>query len=295
MSGPAQISPLTDNPAISPTSDQTRAATPPIIPLFSTSASRKQGGIFTVDKAGELAKQKRTKGPVSLCDLAVAEKLDHIHLVDSNFVSFFNASKNLKAVKCQLSFGLKLTICENMADKSEASIKTESNVIIWMAGDGDADYRALIAIFTKAATDGFYYVPRLDWPTLCAMWHSDLRLSLPFYSSFLARNTLTFCSIVPKLPVEKPIVLREIRQQLPFDFLLDDAVNRYAETTGAEVQPVKSIYYRTRTDAKPWMIWRCALGHSTWDKPELEFCCSREFCWSAYRELVAKPAQEVAA
>lgn len=255
-----------------------------ILPLFSTSPSLKQGGIFTVEKAGDKLKTGKKRGPVSLCDLAKEDGLKQLHIVDSNFVSFFYAHKNLKEIGCQLVFGLKVVVCENMADKSEASLKTESKVVIWMAGDGSEDYRALINLFTVAAQEGFYYVPRLDWNTLCRLWHKDLLLSLPFYSSFLAANTLTFSSIVPTLPA-KPILLME-DNELPTDGLLGDAVVRYAHATESPLQPTKSIYYKMRADSKLFQIWRCVLSRgrqSTYDKPN-DGMSSREFCWQAFKE-----------
>lgn len=256
-----------------------------ILPIFSTSASLKQGGVFTVERAGDKLKTGKKRGPVSLCDLAKEESLKQLHIVDSNFVSFFYAHKNLKEIGCQLVFGLKVVVCENMEDKSEASLKTESKVVIWMAGDGSEDYRALINLFTVAAQQGFYYVPRLDWKTLCRLWHKDLLFSLPFYSSFLAANTLTFSSIVPLLPVEKPILLME-DNELPTDGLLSDAVVRYAHATGSPIQPAKSVYYHHRSDARLFQIWRAVLSRgrqATWDKPN-DGMLSREFCLDSWKE-----------
>jgi DNA polymerase III alpha subunit len=264
-----------------------------IIPLFSTAASLKDGGIWTVEKAGAAKKAGRKHGPTSLCDLAKIEGLTQVHLVDDRFANMFAAQKALKDVGCALVFGLKVIVCDDMADKSEASFRNESKVVIWMAGDGSADYQALINLYTLAAQQGFYYVPRLDWKTLCAHWHPSLLLSLPFYSSFLARNTLTFASIVPQLPAQ-PLVLWEVAQDLPFDGLLYDAVERYVQTTGAEVQRVKSVYYRRREDAKAFQVWRAILSRTTYDVPNDEMTSS-EFCWDAYRELVASaPLKEAA-
>lgn len=255
-----------------------------IIPLFSTSASLKSGGIFTVEKAGVAAKAGHTKGPLSLCDLAKAEKLTRLHLVESNFVQFMTAHKNLKEVGCDLAFGLKLTVCDDMADKSEASLRNESRVVIWLAAD--AGYQPLIKLYSKAAIDGFYYAPRIDWRTLRSMWSEHLLLALPFYSSFLARNTLTFASIVPGLPCREHLVFREAGQQLPFDELLDRAVDGYlAATPGAQEQRVKSVYYGNRRDAKAWMVWQCALKRSSWDKPNLDHCHSAEFCLESLKEV----------
>ena len=254
-----------------------------IVPLFSSAASLKQGGLFVTEKAGYLAKAGRKRGPVSLCDLAKENGLTQLCLVDSTMVNFFSAYKNLKEVGCNLTFGLKLIICDDMADKSEASCKTESKVVIFM-NSGTA-YQSLCSIYSKAAKDGFYYVPRLDWKTLRSMWSECLTLALPFYSSFLAVNTLTFNVISPDLPTV-PLVLREIDQQLPFDDLINEAVDRYVAASGAAVQPVKSIYYRDRKDAKTFCVWRCILSRTSFDLPGMDGMYSREFCFQAYRELV---------
>lgn len=268
------------------------SATSPIIPLFSTSASLKQGSIFTVEKAGTMEKAGRTKAPISLCDLAKAEGLSRLHLVESNFVSFMTAYKNLKEVGCDLSFGLKLVVCADMADKSDASTKTESKIVVFMR-DGSA-YKPLIQLYSRAATEGFYYVPRIDWRTLCALWHPSLLLALPFYSSFLAQNTTTFSSIVPQLPQAEHLVFREVGQDLPMDPLIAAAVDTYLkETPGATEQRVKSVYCATRAHCKPFMVWKCILNRhrgSTWDKPNLDQFTSREFCWQGFKELAAKPA-----
>ncbi len=253
-----------------------------ILPLFHSAGSLKQGGIFTVEKAGALAKLGKKRGPVSLCDLAKQEKLTQLHLVEDRMVNFMTAYKNLKEVGCQLVFGWKVVVCEDIAVKDEASFKTESKVIVWMNGDGSTDYQALLSLVSKASQDGFYYVPRLDWKTLKALWHPDLLLSLPFYSSFLARNTLTFASIVPDLPA-RPIVTVE-ENELPFDPLLKEAATRYAAANGLAPQPTKSIYYRDRAQAKGWQIWRAILDRQSFDKPNMDGCCSREFSYESWKE-----------
>ena len=254
-----------------------------IIPLFSTSASLKSGGIFTVNKAGDRERpDSPKKGPISVCNIAKDDGFKQVYLVETNFVNFMLGYKNLKDAKADLVFGLKLVVCEDMNDKNDTSFKTESKVIIFLKNsDG---YQALIKIYSKAAQDGFYYVPRIDWKTLKAMWSENLILSLPFYSSFLAKNTLTFASIVPDLPA-KPVLLKEVGQEHPHDVILDDVILRYASSMEVTVQKVKSIYYMKRDDAKKWMIWSCILNRATWDKPNLDNCCSREFCYQSFLEL----------
>lgn len=247
-----------------------------LIPLFSTCSSLKQGGIFTFEE-----KPKKT-GPVSIIKFVKEEGMKEIGFIESDFESFMVINKFIKPI-CKTIFGLKLVICNDLNDKSELSWKTESKVIIILKDD-DA-YKILIKLFTKAATDGFYYYPRLDWKTLKEMWNKDgLMLCLPFYSSFLAVNTLTFNSIIPDLP-ENPIIFKEINGCLPFDSLLDKSVSNYASSNNLTIQPTKSIYYKNRNDAKSFLIWRTILNKSSWAKPEMEFMSSKEFCWESFKEL----------
>lgn len=257
-----------------------------IIPLLSLSSSRKQGGVFTVEPArkDDPSKPLDTSGPISLCELVKEEKLKKIHLVESNFISFMAAQKNLKKQGCDLAFGLKLIVTDDIADKTEDSFKNESKIVIFM--DNSDGYQALKDIYTKAATDGFYYCPRIDWKTLKYMWNDNLILSLPFYSSFLARNALSFSTMVPDLPA-KPEILREIGQELPFDGILNDTIDRYAKANDIEIQSVKSIYYKNTADAKKFLIWRCIFERgSSWDSPRQEHMSSPNFSWQHYKELI---------
>ncbi len=252
-----------------------------IIPLFSTSASTKQGGIFTLEKPNSNVTRKFA--PISLVNLAKEEKLKEITLVESNFINFMVAHKNLSEIDCQFKFGLKLVVCEDINNKSEDSFKTESKVVVFLKSD--KGYKNLIKIFTKAATDGFYYIPRIDWKNLKELFSENLILALPYYSSFLARNTLTFSSIAPDLPTA-PIILKEINQEIPFDYILDEVIDKYSKSNNYKIENVKSIYYKNRIDAKKFLIWRCILERKIWDKPNMDSMCSREFSWEAYKELI---------
>lgn len=249
-----------------------------VVPLFSTSASRKGGGIFTIDKAGSAAESKKFKGPINLVDLAKEEDLKQITLVESNFVNFMVAQKYFDKIGCQFRYGLKIVVCEDMAQKDENSIKNESKVIIFLKDD--AGYKKLCKIFTNASNEGFYYVPRISWSYLNDNLDDNLILALPFYSSFIAKNLLTFSSIIPI--VNNPLVLREVGQDLPFDNLINKAIDNY----GGQIQNVKTIYYKNRKDSKQFLIYRAILERETWDAPNIDHMSSKEFSWESYKNLI---------
>lgn len=119
-------------------------------------------------------------------------------------------------------------------------------------------------------------------------------IGLPYFSSFVAKNTTTFNTVVPRLPAELRggiQVLREIDSQLPFAGLLDAAVDRYvAAEPRASVVPCKTIYYRDgATDFEPYMVLRALGQRATFDAPEVPHLSSPEFSFTSWKRLVAAP------
>lgn len=179
-------------------------------------------------------------------------------------------------------FGLKLCVCADMNDKSDESLKTESNVIIFVKGT--AGYSDLIRISNRAWTDGFYYKGRADWKLLKTFWTDNLALSLPFFSSFIARNTMTFANIVPDFPV-RPTLFREVDSGLPFAPILDRAVDKFAREQGLEAQPVKSIYYAGPEDYDAYTTFRAIHMRGEFARPNVDHMCSDRFSWQDYLRL----------
>ena len=144
----------------------------------------------------------------------------------------------------------------------------------------DAAYKNFIKIYTRAATDGFYYHPRIDCATLKQLWHEGLILAFPYYSSYFAKNTLTFASIMPDFSFTKPIWLQETGQNHPFDQVLDKLFKGKQD-----VQKVKSIYYKDKSWIRAFMVWRATLQRSSFQKPNMDFLCSPHFSWEDYKLL----------
>lgn len=188
-------------------------------------------------------------------------------------------------VDTQLIYGIKLCVCADETIKDDASLKTESNVIIFIRNT--AGYSDLIKIYNRAWTDGFYYKGRTSWRTLRAFWTPNLTLALPTYSSFIYRNAMTFSSIVPDLPCV-PTIFREIDSRLPFEGIVNDAIDAYAQSVGAQTQRTKSIYYDDGArDFDAYVTFRAIGNRSEFARPNVDHLCSDRFSYSAYRELVA--------
>jgi hypothetical protein len=70
---------------------------------------------------------------------------------------------------------------------------------------------------------------------------------------------------------------------LPFEPLIEEALMNF--TKGEyEIMDVKTIYYPDYEDAKAWLVYRTIKERSTFNKPQLDYCCSDNFCLSDYME-----------
>ncbi len=253
-----------------------------ILPIWSSHYSLADS-ILTLEEAGKTKKGN----PVSICDLAKDNGLKQVVLIDKKLDGFIEAYKNLSKAGIQLIFGLKLCVCADMNDKTDESLKTESNVIVFLKNS--QAYGELIRISNRSWTDGFYYQGRADWTLLKAFWTDNLSLSLPFFSSFIAKNQLSFSNIVPDFPV-RPTLMREVDSGLPFAPILDRAVDQFAGEQGLEVQAVKSIYYSASEDFEAYQVFRAIHNRSEFAAPNVNHLCSDQFSFRAYQKLVGGAA-----
>jgi DNA polymerase III alpha subunit len=248
-----------------------------IIPIWYSDSSQKSINVWWD------AKETTPDGPQSIVTLAKKAGLKQVYFVSSRMYDFVTAWKLCEANDLQLIFGLELWVCTNPEDHSEVSIADESKVIIWMKNS--ESYADIIKLYSKIYTNAKnkYYHFRASWGTLKECWTENLLLTIPFFDSFLHRNTLNYGSaIVPDFPM-KPVFMREINSGLPFEPLIEEALMNF--TKGEyEIMDVKTIYYPDYEDAKAWLVYRTIKERSTFNKPQLDYCCSDNFCLSDYME-----------
>lgn len=247
--------------------------------LFSSHYSHPKSAL-TFEERGKT----KPAAPASIVDLCVDNGIKDCLVVDNTLGGVLEAYKNLKAAGVSLRFGYKVVVCADHLDKSEKSLNSESKAIIFvreMAG-----YSTLIKIANRAKTEGFYYQGRTSWSQLKSLWDENLTLALPFFSSFVARNTLTLQTIVPDLPMA-PILLREVESGLPFAPLIDRALDQYAASNSATNQLVKSVYYRDRKSFEPYIVYNAKHKRSTFVKPNLDHFASDRFAFAEWKRLVS--------
>ena len=244
-----------------------------IIPLFKSHYSVGKS-ILTLEKAAEIT----DSSPISIFSIAKKHGLKEITLVEDSISGFIQAYSYAKDMGIKLIFGLRVTITEDIADKSEASLKKESKIIIFPKNN--AGYKKLIKLSTIASSIGFYYVPRLDYATLKDNFDDNLMIAIPFYDSFLFNNSLYGHLCVPDLSFFKPVFFVE-ENSLPFDHIILDKVNLYAKDK-YEIQKTQSVFYYEREDFLAYLTFRCINNRTNLNKPNLEHMSSDTFCFESY-------------
>lgn len=203
----------------------------------------------------------------------------------------YEREKTWSTEPIQLIYGLRLTVVPDMTDKTQESARQESRIIVFLKNS--QAYSDVIRLWNRAWTDG-YFTParesghgRIDWKTLKELWTPNLSLALPYFSSFLARNTLTFAAIVPELPVpaNEVTLFKETKSGLPFAPLLDGAVERFATDSNAQIQPVKTIYYATKADFDTFVTYKAIHNRATFGAPDEAHLCSDAFCFEEWLRL----------
>lgn len=219
--------------------------------------------------------------PDSIIDIARKNAIKNLYLVEDNMSSFLQAYTNCKKYDINLRYGLRLSINDNMEDKTEESrSKTSKIIVFFKTNDG---YKQLINIFSLAAKQGFYYEPRIDYKNLKNLWsEKDLILAIPFYDSFIFNNTLKNFICVPAFEFTKPIMFVE-SNNLPFDSIIKAKIKNYAEANSLQTINTKSIYYKTKKDFKSYLTFRCINNRTTLNKPELAHMSSSQFCFESLK------------
>ena len=247
-----------------------------VIPIFKSHYSLGRS-ILTLDSAGD----REENSPVSIFDILVENKIEELFLVEDSFGGFLEAYQNSKDNKIKLNFGLRLNFLCDIDEKDEEALKSRCKYIVF--AKNTKGYKRLIKIWSFAAKDGFYYAPNIDFKTLKTYWNDDdLMLCVPFYDSFLHRNTLEGATCIPDFDFCKPIFLLE-DNDVPFDHLIRSRISKYVESSGCETQEVKSIYYENKEDFLAYLTFRCINNRSSLEKPNIDHMCSDEFCFESWK------------
>jgi len=250
------------------------------IPLFKSHYSIGKS-VLTLSKAGSSEPDE----PCSIIDIAKKLKLDTVYLVEDSISGFLEAYKSCEDAKLNLRFGLRLTVCDDVENKTSESREKEHKIIVFITNT--EGYYDLIKISTFASINGFYYYPRIDCKNLKKLWNEkNLALSIPFYDSYVFKNNLTYSICVPDFSFCNPIYFIE-NNNLPFDEILKSKIEEIVTDKLLAVQ-TQSIYYENKEDFLSYLTFRCISERTTLNKPNLNHCSSNEFCAESLEEKNGK-------
>jgi DNA polymerase III alpha subunit len=248
-----------------------------VIPLFKSHYSIGRS-ILTLGKEDSSI----GSGPDSIMDICKKNQIKDLFLIDDNMGGFLEAYTNCQSSKINFKFGLRITVCADRAEKNEDARLTESKYVIF--ANNTEGYKKLIKIYTVACKEGFYYVPRIDHSFLKDIWNDeDLSLAIPFYDSFLHKNSLHGSLCLPSFDYTSPVFFKE-DNNLFLDKILEEKVKDFCEANGNETHQAKSIYYKNKSDFISYLTFRCINNRSDLNKPELEYMSSNDFCVENWKE-----------
>jgi len=237
--------------------------------------------VLTLSKAGSSDPDE----PSSIIDIAKKLNLDKVHLVDDSISGLLEAYKSCEDANLNLRFGLRLTVCDDIDNKTTESREKEHKIIIFMSRS--EGYQNLIKISTIASTNGFYYYPRIDCKTLKELWSKEnLLLCIPFYDSYVFKNNLTYSICIPDFSFCNPTYFIE-DNNLPFDEIVKSKVEEIVSDKQLAVK-TQSIYYENKEDFLAYLTFRCISERTTLSKPNLDHCSSNEFCAESFKEKYGK-------
>ncbi len=225
-------------------------------------------------------------GPDSIIKICKDNSIKELVLVEDCMSGFLQSYVNCLENNIELKFGLRLTFCADMSKKDIESQDTNHKLIIFARNKNG--YKRLIKISSKASCEGYYNGPRLDLKCLQEEWNDeDLILAVPFYDSFLYENSLNHKNCQVNFDFTKPIFFLE-DNDMPFDYLLKSRVEDYCEND-YEIQKVKSIYYKNRSDFKAYITFKCLTNFKggakkNLNKPNFDHMCSEEFSFESWLE-----------
>lgn len=246
-----------------------------MIPLFKTHYSIGKS-ILTLNDPNKCPEG----GSDSVFGIAKDNNLDRIVLVEDSLIGFFEAYRRSKQMGIQLTFGLRLSM-RNSIDKEDE--KSDHKIVIFAKNDKGC--KLLNRIYSEAFSsfNGF-----LTYKVLKDFWNEKhLKLTIPFYDSFIYFNNFEFNNIIPDFSFAKPNFFIE-SNNVSIDFLLRKKVEEFVANK-YPLHLTKSIYYKNKKDFEAFMTYKILCNRSfgknrSLSRPELTHFCSDEFSFESCKQ-----------
>lgn len=202
-------------------------------------------------------------------------------LVEDSLIGFLQAQKVASDLNLQLIFGLRISASH------EIQVDNLNNCLhkIIIFAKNDEGCKLLNKIYSHAFCEHDGVILFKD---LKKIWKEDcLSLSVPFYDSFIFKNSLYFCNCIPDFTFTTPHFFIE-DNLLPFDQDVKSKVSDYCSSEGYPMSLAKTIYYNKRSDFSAYQTYKCICSKKykqrTLNVPNFDHLASPEFCHESYLE-----------
>lgn len=213
-----------------------------------------------------------------ISNLCLENNIDNLTLVEDNLTSFMKAFHLCNKVNLNLTYGLRLTMCNNPEDSG-----SDHKCVVFALDDKGC--KLLNKIYSKAFVDN---EGRLTYSELKSLWNTkSLSFVVPFYDSFIHQNNFFLKNCIPEMEGLDPRFWIE-KNNLPFDHLLINKVFEFAKGKHA-ISEVKSIYYENKSDVEALQTYKILCNRTfgrqaTLSCPNISHFASDEFCFESYLE-----------
>ena len=230
---------------------------------------------------------EKEKGADSIFKICLDENLKDFFLIEDSPIGFLKAKSLSEKLSINLIFGLRLKI-SSYPELVEEDDSIHKIVILSKSSKGiNILNKIYSSFFCEGKGVGNYKILKSLWS------NEDLILAVPFYDSFLYYNNFFFSNCLPDLSFCKPIFFIE-DNNLPYDSLLKEKVEKYCCSEKYALYAAKSIYYKLDSDVEAFQTYKCICNRSfgkkrTLSNPGLNNFGSNNFSfesWSRNREKV---------
>ncbi len=248
-----------------------------ILPIFTSHYSIGRS-ILTLEKP----EKDVEGGSDSIFSILKENNLDKLILLEDNMSSDIEAFRYCDKNNIQLIYGLRIYVNDNSFEQKK-DIKKHRLAVFARNSQGVFDLRKLYTEFAKTENKFF------SSEELKKYWTPNLKLSIPFYDSFLYYNTFTFSSILFDIDYFKDVDFWIENNNVAFDFILEKVVRDFCKDK-YPIYEVKSVYYKNKNDIDAYMIHRLACTRSfsgkshSLEDPGINDFCSNEFCMESWKE-----------
>lgn len=234
-------------------------------PIFYSHYSGKS--LLTFDTVKDAEKYNKQ----SVLKISKENNIERPVVVDTKFTGVFELFQNAEQEGLSPIFGLNYKFVHDLLCKD-----SWHRIIIFIKNV--KGYYDLIKIHNKANIENESYIsPKI----LKEGWTENLSLAIPFYDSFLFRNSLYDTQCSPEFS-DIPFTCFLESNSLPFDLLIADKVSKFENIR------TKTVFYEKERDFKTWLTYRCALNFSikgkqrSLENPSFEHCHSNKFSFESY-------------